>query len=1133
MNSSIDKTFDFSKSDSLYRSILETAPIGILVFNNEFLVKFVNNNFFHFSGVINGKPSDILGKSIYEYRLFEEVDLRKDLNELRDGSAFEKELDKARTISGIKISIIVKCVPILLEGKFNGGVIIVEDVKINPSKEEIAFIHSHSFQNFLNLVSDSYLFVDKDGVIKLSSPKGFDDFSFLFEPEISRSNKHPQKLSGILFKKLLETVVSSNKTIWTELPFIKANTEHRANLTLIPIIEEGSKAELVIVLVKDITKESDTVTINDEEIKELRKYQQITAKVLDGVIGFDKEGRIFFWNESSAKLFGLTRSEVYGKFIGKIFQQIDLPYFESMLDKLKENKFWEGELKIGADESVAEYFTVKIGIVEEDSEENYYMLCSNVTHKVKSEKELRQSEEKFRNIVINSHEYICILDLYGKITYANPYFIESFEFTIEELTRMNFGDLVDTSYLNQYRFDVNELTSYSSQSIELPLINKKRQRIYVLASFSAAYDVNNSIQYFSVILTDITLKKESEKDLLLIRSIFEASHDGIALISKKKFVLVNDSFVRMFGYRSASEIIGQDPLDFVDKDDILKVSRYILNAEEGSDSPARYDFKGRRRNDSLVELENSVSFYETNDEKFIVWVLRDITEEKKAQEALQISEERYRSISENIKESFYTVELEDGKLQTVFYTPAIKQITGYGAEEFLGEEEKWQRIIYPDDFESTVTRLHNLYNDSSRNFEVFEYRIIDALGNIIWIENKVTVKRNNKGEIQKVFGVVIDNTISKRAEEELKKSASELKELNEAKDRFISIISHDLRTPFSSILGFTDFLLSDDPDITDEKREQYVGYIQESAKSMLGLVNSLLDYTRLQTGKIKFEPERINARSVVEKSIQILSGAALQKKIELVSNLDRDFFIHADEGLILQVFNNLISNAIKFTNADGHIILNAQVDIEKRHVKFSVEDSGVGMKNEDITKLFKVDAKFTTPGTAGEKGSGLGLSLVADIVRKHGGDIWVESEVGKGSKFYFTIPIASTNILLVDDIKTDRLLYSKLIKNLIPQYNIIEAENGKVALDLIKQSSPVLVISDHKMPVMTGYDLVRQLNVTDLRYKPPVIILSSDINDAVVSEYKELGVEYIFQKPVNLSDFKNAIQMALRKAVFS
>lgn len=1133
MASSLEKTFDFSQSDTLYRSILETAPIGILVFNNEFVVKFVNSNFFHFSGIVVGKPSEILGKSIYEYRLFEEVDLRKDLNELRDGSAFEKELVTARTIAGIKISIIVKCVPILFEGKFNGGVIIVEDVKISPAKEEIAFIHSQNFQNFLNLLSDSFFFVDKDGLIKISSSKGYDEFSFLFETEISKGTKRPQKLSGILFKKLLESAIATNKTIWTELPYIISNTERRANITLIPIMENGSKVEMVIVLVKDVTKESDAITLDDEEISELKRYQQIVARVLDGVIGFDNEGKIFFWNESSAGLFGLTRSEVYGKFIGKIFQQIDQEYFTKLLEQLRNNKFWEGEFKIGQDESVAEYFTVKIGTIDDESKETYFMLCSNITNKVKIEKELRQSEEKFRNIVINSHEYICILDLSGRINYANPFFLESFEFSTEEITKMNFGDLVDSSYLNPNQFDINELTSYSSRSIELPLINKKGQRIFVLASFSAAYDSNNVIQYYSVILTDITLKKESEKDLLLIRSIFEASHDGIALISKKKFVLVNDSFVRMFGYRSASEIIGQDPLDFVDKDDIINVSRYIKNAEEGDDSPTRYDFKGRRRNNVIIELENSVSFYETNDEKFIVWVLRDITEEKKAQEALQISEERYRSISENIKESIFTAEMINGKLQTVFYTPTIKQITGYTAEEFLGEIEKWEKIIHPDDIEETKSKMQNLFNDPARNFESFEYRIIDALGNIIWIENKITIKRDSKGEILKLFGVVSDITIPKRAEEELKKSASELKELNEAKDRFISIISHDLRTPFSSILGFTDFLLSKDPDLNDEKREQYVRYIQESAQSMLGLVNSLLDYTRLQTGKIKFEPERINAKIIIDKSIQILSGAALQKNINLISSLDKDFYIHADEGLILQVVNNLISNAIKFTKNDGTVRVNAFVDIDKRQVQFSVEDNGVGMQKEDIAKLFKVDAKFTTPGTAGEKGSGLGLSLVADIVRKHGGDIWVESQLGQGSKFFFTIPIASTNILLVDDIKTDRLLYSKLIKNLVPQYKIIEAENGKVALDLIKQNSPVLVISDHKMPVMTGYDLVKQLNITDLRYKPPVIILSSDINDAVQSEYRELGVEYIFQKPVNLSDFKNAIQMALRKAVYS
>ena len=509
-----------------------------------------------------------------------------------------------------------------------------------------------------------------------------------------------------------------------------------------------------------------------------------------------------------------------------------------------------------------------------------------------------------------------------------------------------------------------------------------------------------------------------------------------------------------------------------------------------------------------------------------------MTEEKKAQNALLLSEERYRSISENINECIWTAERQKGKLKVVFYTPAVKKITGYSTEEYLNDSSLWKKIIHPDDTDEVVSKFHNFYGDVARSSDVFEYRVIDVLGNIIWIENRINVVRDVKGEIQKIFGIISDISLSKRAEDELKKSAQNLQELNETKDRFISIISHDLRTPFSSILGFTDILLND-KDIEEERRIQYIQFIQESSKSMLSLVNSLLDWTRLQTGSIKFEPDRINAKYLIDKSMQILSGVAIQKKIKLISELEKDFFIHADEGLISQVFNNLLSNAIKFTKPEGTIRISAYANVEKKQVEFSVKDNGVGIRKEDIYKLFKIDTKYTTSGTAGEKGSGLGLSLVNDIIRKHGGEIWVESELGKGTTFTFSIPVASANILLVDDAKTDRMLYAKLIRSLISNYNILEAVDGKQALEIIKQSLPALVITDHKMPVMNGYDLVKQLNITELKYKPPVIILSSDINKSIEAEYKEMGVEYVFQKPVNLADFKNAIERSLRKAIFN
>ena len=206
------------------------------------------------------------------------------------------------------------------------------------------------------------------------------------------------------------------------------------------------------------------------------------------------------------------------------------------------------------------------------------------------------------------------------------------------------------------------------QSIELPLITKLGQKLYVLASFSSINDLSGNVQYYNVILTDITLKKDSEKDLMMIRSVFEASLDGIVLVSKSRIILVNDSFVHMFGYKSASEILGLNPLEFINSKDREKISSYIELTETGKDSPPRYNFTGRKRNDESLEIENSVSLYQIENEKFAVWILRDVTEEKKAQNALLISEERYRSISENINECIWTAERQDGKLKAVFYT---------------------------------------------------------------------------------------------------------------------------------------------------------------------------------------------------------------------------------------------------------------------------------------------------------------------------------------------------------------------------------------------------------------------------------------------------------------------------------
>ncbi len=151
---------------------------------------------------------------------------------------------------------------------------------------------------------------------------------------------------------------------------------------------------------------------------------------------------------------------------------------------------------------------------------------------------------------------------------------------------------------------------------------------------------------------------------------------------------------------------------------------------------------------------------------------------------------------------------------------------------------------------------------------------------------------------------------------------------------------------------------------------------------MLSLVNSLLDWTRLQTGRVKFEPQKIQAKSIIEKSINTLSGMSFQKGINVHSTVGNDYFVFVDKHLIEQVFNNLLSNAIKFTSKDDKVTVFVKPSGTVRFLEFSIKDTGRGIKEENINKLFSVDTKFTSEGTSGEKGSGLGLSLVKDIIRK-------------------------------------------------------------------------------------------------------------------------------------------------------
>jgi len=231
----------------------------------------------------------------------------------------------------------------------------------------------------------------------------------------------------------------------------------------------------------------------------------------------------------------------------------------------------------------------------------------------------------------------------------------------------------------------------------------------------------------------------------------------------------------------------------------------------------------------------------------------------------------------------------------------------------------------------------------------------------------------------------------------------ELKELNASKDKFFSIIAHDLKNPFSTIIGFAEMLDEDKSLEPGGKPKEYAHMIHSSAVRTFRLLENLLEWAASQRGNITFNPAKMNLSDLIKEEIHVLNDMAVEKNIELKDTSQDDIIVYADINMLKTVLRNLISNAIKFTHRNGKVEISAvQSEV---NTEISVSDNGIGMKNETLLKLFMIDANLSTRGTADEKGTGLGLLLCKEFVEKHGGKIWAESEIGKGSSFKFVFPV--------------------------------------------------------------------------------------------------------------------------------
>lgn len=466
----------------------------------------------------------------------------------------------------------------------------------------------------------------------------------------------------------------------------------------------------------------------------------------------------------------------------------------------------------------------------------------------------------------------------------------------------------------------------------------------------------------------------------LLEGIIKTDIDGIIIDA-------NPEAAKIFGFKSPNNLIGKPIVDLYENPEMRH--QIIKELRQNGGIIHNFEYQVKRKDNSTLPVMSNIRMLFDYENKYVgtLVAISDVSERKNSELALKKSEHDLKSVIENISFAVFAHNL-DGNV--VMVNELSTKYTGYSKDELLSmnvsdidkesinrndRELVWKKL-YKKDEVIRFTSNHYRKNNSTYPVEV----------------STTAIKLNEKPVI---LAIVQDITERKNREDELTR-------LNNDKDKFISILAHDLKNPFNSLLGFSKLLIDNIGKFNVKKTEEYAHIINKMAQKTYNLLEDMLLWSRAQSGKIVFKPDTFNFYEACNSIIEEVDNQALSKKISIKSYVPATLRVFTDVNLVKTVIRNLVSNAIKFTNNGGLISIDAK-EI-KNKILVSIADNGVGIHKDNLSQLFNIAIDNTTKGTNNETGTGLGLQICKDFVEKMGGDIWVESEVGKGSVFYFTIP---------------------------------------------------------------------------------------------------------------------------------
>ncbi|RLD63329.1 MAG: hypothetical protein DRI95_11855 [Bacteroidetes bacterium] len=638
-------------------------------------------------------------------------------------------------------------------------------------------------------------------------------------------------------------------------------------------------------------------------------------------------------------------------------------------------------------------------------------ISRDITDRKKAEYALKENELKLRNIFENSTNLFYSHTSDHMLTYMSPQVINVLGYTPEE-SMIKWTELASDNPINNIGFQHTQKaidTGIAQAPFELELIHKNGKKVWIEVREGPVIKNGKTISIVGALI-DITDRKNAEQALKDKESykdaLFHRSFTPMVVMDIKtyEFVDCNEAAIKILGYQRKEEVLGKTSIEVStqkqyngESSSTASKNKVKTALKEGS---VLFEWKHQRPNKEVWDAEVHLMKIKHKGEELLKFSLLDITNRKKAEQALKESEEKYRLLIENQSDLVIKID-KDGRFSFVSKTYCV--LFGKTEQELLGKA--FMPYVYEDDMRATENAINRLHKPPHKLY--FRNRAITK-GGVRWVSWMYTAVLDDNKNLKEIIAVGRDITGKVKTENNLIESEQKLRKLNTTKDKFFSIIAHDLRGPFNSMLGFANLLVNKFDRFDIRKQKEFLGILADNLENTYKLLENLLLWARTQRGTIDFNPAKENLHVLTDETIELLRQSAANKAIFFINQIPEDIYVHADMNMLLTIFRNLISNAIKFTPKEGKIVISAGLttdEYEQNLVEISVKDSGVGIEKEKRTQLFKISENISTKGTEGESGTGLGLILCKEFIEIHGGTIKVESEIWKGSSFIFTLPL--------------------------------------------------------------------------------------------------------------------------------